>query len=336
MLSSTGCELGRVIASNSSEGVGVMLADLVDGDSVRDWALGVPDISMSAIVLSFLGASHLRVNSGASGAEITRLGGSPLSFAFGVIAARNAGELPELLTCFTTDKASRSTCKARSVRGKAGSRTIPTGKGTIDQVVALDDLDGDGAGDFVLSSSDPDGECVGKVFFHSGRSGECFAQVSGEEKYARFGLALCVTADVDGDGARDLLVSEPSFGDLLGRVVCISTRSRSRLFEVPGWSDTSEFGMSVVDLGDLDGDGLHEVAISAAHSKDVPRYRGRVGLFSIDASGARERARLPGSAVFALGDCDGDARAEFATATPNWPTPSEGNGRVWVFSWKGD
>ena len=338
VISSTGREIGRVLAEEASDGVGTQLTDLgdVDGDSIRDWALGVPDMSLSAIVFSALGESHLRVNGGVSGAEIVRIEGSPGWCTFGVIPARDGGSVPELLTCFPTGKSNRSVCTARPLRGGAGSRTIPTEKATIDQVVALDDLDGDGADDFALSEEDEDDVRLGHVFFHSGRTGKRLAHVSGEEKHGRFGLALCVTADIDGDGARDLLVSEPSFADLMGRVLCISSRSRQTLFDVPGWNDTSEFGISVIDLGDIDGDGRHEVVISAHGHNEPPHYHGRVGVFSIDASGASERARLPGSAAFALGDFDGDLRSEFATAAPYWPKPLEGGGRVWVFSWNAD
>jgi hypothetical protein len=339
VMSATGREIGRVVAESSSDGLGMALQDLgdVDGDAVRDWAFGVPDMSLKSMAVSWLGKSRVSVVSGATGGELREITGSPGVVVFGNVPKRDGGLPPEVLICFWEDKASRSECTAHDLSGRASSRLIPTGEGTITRVIALDDVDGDGVGDLALSSDDPGGDRIGKVFFHSGRTGECFARIQGDQKYARFGLALCAISDVDGDNVGDLLVSEPSFGDCRGRVLCVSSASRRVLFEVRGWADQSEFGIEVASLGDIDGDGLTEVAIASSRGKDSPDPGRFVGVFRIDpVAGFRELARLPGRTVFALGDLDGDSHTEFATADYGWPKPLENRGRVWVFSRRSD
>ncbi len=74
-----------------------------------------------------------------------------------------------------------------------------------------------------------------------------------------------ITGDIDGDGVRDVIVRAPETGtDLLSGAVRIYSGSDASLIgEIPAPLDHGLFGFDAVAVGDLNGDGVSEIAISA-------------------------------------------------------------------------
>jgi hypothetical protein len=102
--------------------------------------------------------------------------------------------------------------------------------------------------------------------------------------YGYFGQSVATIGDLDGDGTDDLAVGAPgetSGGALSnGRVYLVSGATGAVLRELAGQPDAdgaAQFGEVVAAVGDLDGDGVPDVAASATRS--APAHQ-RVYLFS--------------------------------------------------------
>jgi len=234
--------------------------------------------------------------------------------------------------------------------GSLGSATFVGERrgGLGGSAVIATDLDGDGFADIVLGDGNVDhGEPQeGSVYVFYGRSErfrgsipvhEADAILIGESRYAHAGEQLAAAGDVDGDGYGDLLVGAPhtmmSDGGSSAAYLVYGGPTRlagtSRLstvavrFDPP--ADRASMGYRVAGGGDIDGDGLDDVLVSAP--LDVggavdrignvyllrgrrARYRGVLTVDELDlriTGGASLMVRL--GASFA-GDIDGDGYDE--------------------------
>ena len=142
-------------------------------------------------------------------------------------------------------------------------------------IAALGDLDGDGAGDLAV------GGALGDVVrIHSGRSGAVLNRLTGTSPSGieLFGVSLAAVRDIDGDGAMDLLVGAPgrdtqaqggaSASDGCGGAYLFSGKSGAllRTLGEPVEKDqlkTRWFGRRVACAGDVDGDGVDDLAIAS-------------------------------------------------------------------------
>ena len=156
---------------------------------------------------------------------------------------------------------------------------------------------------------------------------------SGDQAHASLG-SLAPAGDLDGDGVPDLLAGAPldaTAGAQAGSATAVSGADGSVLTAFAGSAPGELFGWSVVSLGDVDGDGLADVAVGAPGAAG----RGVVRVFS-GASGdelyvlaGNELAGFFGGALAAIGDVDGDGIGEFAVGAPGEALSA---GRIHVFS----
>lgn len=165
-------------------------------------------------------------------------------------------------------------------------------------VRGMGDLDGDGVPDMVVSGDGfPAGESYGAVWV-------LFLNVDGSVKYWRrldefdpllepealFGASLASLGDLDGDGRQELLIGAPGLHELRGEafIVSLDKEGRVRHYKTVTDSDSDleavissndEFGWSVTSLGDLDGDGVPDLAVAAETSPGETNHPSLYMLF---------------------------------------------------------
>jgi hypothetical protein len=111
--------------------------------------------------------------------------------------------------------------------------------------------------------------------------------------------------------------------------------------------DHDIFGRSVAAIGDLDSDGVTELAVGALGDDDGGEERGAVWILFLDRQGSVKKERkisstqgsfggglhdgdLFGVSVASLGDLDGDGVTELAVGAPGDDDGGEDRGAVWV------
>jgi hypothetical protein len=177
--------------------------------------------------------------------------------------------------------------------GKDGSvlRTYaaPKEAGSFGWYVArLDDLDGDGRPDLAVGAPyapDADGAMVGALFVLSSASGQELQHWKGTDRRGAFGSVVAAVADVDGDGKGDIAVAAPGTEDqtrtIPGEVRIYSSATGKELRHWSGSQSGELYGRMVVAAGDLDGDGVDDIAIGAPWNRRAAADRvGRVELRS--------------------------------------------------------
>lgn len=138
----------------------------------------------------------------------------------------------------------------------------------------LGDLDGDGVRDYAVGAPGLWGASLGKLVIHSGADGRLIDVVQNiEPDMWRLGEAVSGLDDVDGDGIDDLAVGAPGgascspfggpcFGERRGRVRVLSGADRSLITEWSGLTDQDLLGTRLARAGDLDFDGLVDLAVA--------------------------------------------------------------------------
>ncbi len=194
-----------------------------------------------------------------------------------------------------------------------------------ERVLAVGDVDGDKRADLVVVNG-------GKVFVWSGADAKRATELVLPAN-ARFSNAG--RGDFDGDGFADLAVAVetqlPTGATAPGRVVIyrggargIATTSSSERTRGDG---RAGFGASIASVGDLDGDGRDDLVIAAPCTTfDAKASSCNAGSAYVFLGSARGLSSMPvhtlspprknfgisGNALTALGDIDGDKRADFA------------------------
>ena len=122
----------------------------------------------------------------------------------------------------------------------------------------------------------------------------------GIDPQERFATSLAYLGDLDGDGVGDILVGEPEdddgglrrgavwvlFLDAGGTVKAFQKISSTSGGFAGALEDSDTFGRSVAAIGDLDGDGVTEVAVGAPGSTDGGSFRnGSLWILFLNADG---------------------------------------------------
>jgi hypothetical protein len=156
-------------------------------------------------------------------------------------------------------------------------------------VERVDDLDGDSRADLAVgapTAANADGARVGAAWVLSSSSGKELRYWTGTDRRGGFGGVLAAVADLDGDAKRDLAVAAPVTEDLAarelpGEVRVYSTGTGKELRRWTGRQPGELFGRMIAATGDLDGDGVADVAIGAPwHRRGADDKIGRVELRS--------------------------------------------------------
>jgi hypothetical protein len=216
-------------------------------------------------------------------------------------------------------------------------------------VANVGDVDGDGVSDLLVG--DPVG--LGQARLLSGVTGAVLLSLNGLAPFDEFGTSVGAAGDLDGDGTPDLLVGarqpgggHPTGPPGTGYARVFSGASGTALLALTGLSLGDHFGASVAGLGDVNGDGVPDLAVGTPQPGGgvfpgfvyppglggAQVFSGSSGLVLFALAGSTVGERF-GWSVADIGDVDADGVSEFAIGAPGpqgfTPGPP---GTVTVFS----
>jgi hypothetical protein len=225
------------------------------------------------------------------------------------------------------------------------------GEGLGRALAGIGDVNGDGKGDLAAGAPGDGFAQPGTVRVLSGADGTQIYALTVGSPPELFGAAVAkLGADLDADGAPEIVVGAPGDFSTQGRVEVRSGRTGSLLWSVTASAFGSQLGYSVAALGDVNGDGVSDVIAGAPREFDpatgktpgaIYAYSGRNGhlLFTLKGEvplGTFNNEQF-GTSVAGAGDLTGDGVPDFVVGAPGWTqTPGGANfGKVYLYKTAG-
>jgi hypothetical protein len=155
-------------------------------------------------------------------------------------------------------------------------------------VAQLDDLDGDGQRDLVVGApfqENADRAPAGGAWVVSSASGRVIHRWSTSRVLTGFGEMVAAAGDIDGDGRGEIVVASPRPSQQTprrpGEIRIYSGATGLKLRRWPGRQPGEQFGRMVASAGDLDADGVDDLAVGAPwYARGTEERVGRVELRS--------------------------------------------------------
>jgi len=205
-------------------------------------------------------------------------------------------------------------------------------------LVKVNDLDSDGAPNFMTEAPRLKSSGPGSVYVYSGATRALLYQYDQSALEFSFGLVEAAAGDVDGDGVADFAFTTGEYvgPTSRGQVLVWSGRTGALL---TFFNDSKQsFGSGLAGIGDVDGDGHADLLVgspSEDSSSGTPMtgrafiYSGKDGSILRSHDGTQSSDRF-GIRCAALGDLDGDGMADYAIGSSPGPTFLDGS--VYVHS----
>ncbi|MBI1423705.1 MAG: hypothetical protein GC149_09600 [Gammaproteobacteria bacterium] len=241
-------------------------------------------------------------------------------------------------------------------------------------VANIGDLNGDGVADIVVGADgDDDGSTDrGAVYIlylnfdGSVQSARKISSTTGNFKGELhtgdlFGSAVAGIGDVDGDGIPDIAVGangDDDGGVDRGAVWILfmnrdgTVKASQKISQLSGQldallADGDQFGSALADVGDLNSDGIDELAVGANHNADGGPQRGAMHVLFLKKTGevisssqiSQTQGNFPdtltdgeqfGDAIAGLGDIDGDGNLDIAVGANLDDDGGPDKGAAWV------
>jgi hypothetical protein len=261
------------------------------------------------------------------------------------------------------------------------SNTAGTFGGALDNtdyfggsVARIGDLDGDNVPDLAVGAyTDDDGGrdrgAIWILFMNTNGTVRAHQKISATaggfagvlDDFDNFGYSASPLGDVDSDGIADIVVgatSDDDGGSNRGAVWILflnangTVRAHQKISSTQGGftgtlGDGALFGASMANLGDIDGDGVNDLAIASDRDDDSGIDRGSIWVLFMNAnSTVRANRKISqstggfgdllldggtfGRSLVPLGDLDGDGRGELVVGAH--ANDAALSGEVWVLS----
>lgn len=177
-------------------------------------------------------------------------------------------------------------------------------------LASIGDMDGDGVTDFAVSAARSDSYAGSVYILYMKSDGTVKSSVvlnkrtSALSSYLSggvFGYGLTSMGDLDGDGVTDLAVGAPGDNNSTGSVYILFMHSNGSIKNVQKISNNSggfpnilaandRFGVKVANIGDIDGDGIADIAVGAHGDNEVKKQAGAVYLLRLKKDGTVKSA----------------------------------------------
>lgn len=364
--------MNGVTLTNSKQGQAVGLVD-VDGDGIADKVVGAPyattSTKMGAVIV------YKGTKTGFSSSPTSVLTGDDnygTSFIKLEKGSKDASE-QFAIASMNGDGADVSLSGSVSIykAGSNGPQLVAkiSGEGPLDKFglsLAAGDVNGDGYTDIIVgapfNTNDPSVYQQGAVYVFLGPNFTTKKALYATSSAKGLGWAVAA-GDINGDGIADLLISATGSGKVLGFYGSASFAPAMIAPDVTITGSAAGFGKAIAVVGDIDGDTYKDIAIGAPNAVinvanaglttanrdtgSVYVIKGGTGSRTVNANNtsADRIAQINGGALFdrfgssiaAVGDVDGDGKADFAVGAATADVTTAGNdisGKVYLFKGK--